>query len=121
MSYNIDTFKVKKLDNLKIPVLSLYKNPRSDWHPERINNNDGTVTFNMMESEMTGIIDSEMFSVQSIDCHGEGSGTVMSWILEPAFKDSTGELIASCVWEGGDSINQLIVKDSNVSWKDIEI
>lgn len=121
MSYNIDTFKTKKLENLKIPITSLYKHERSDWYPERVNYDNGTVTFEMMGSEITGIIENDIFLCQSIDCSGEGSGTTMSWILEPAFKDSTGELIASCVWEGGDSINQLVVKEGDVKWKDIEI
>ena len=119
--YNIDTFRVKELENLRIPLASLYKHERTDWHPERVNNDDGTVTFINLATEMGGIVDGEIFICTHIDCSGEGSGTVMSWILEPAFRDSTGQLIASCIWEGGDSINRLIVKDGNVSWEDIEI
>jgi len=45
----------------------------------------------------------------------------MNEVLEPAFKDNTGKFIASCVWEGGDSINKLIVNGGAVSWEDIEI
>lgn len=140
MSYNCDTFKVKKLENLRIPVKSLYKNERSDWHPERKDNDNGTVTFSIMESEINGIIkkgikDCNIFNqnmkthdprndilvVLSICCRGEGSGTTMNKIIEPALRDSKGELIVSCVWEGGDSINQLIVKNGNINWKDIDI
>jgi len=121
MSYNCDTWKTKKLENFKIPVASLFKHKRNDWHPERINNNDGTVTFTIMESELHGHIENDCLVVSSIDCSGEGSGVAMNWILEPAFEDSTGELIASCVWEGGDSITQLIVKNGTIEWKEIEI
>jgi len=56
-----------------------------------------------------------------IECTGEGSGSFMDYILEPALKQSKGVLRASCVWEGGDSINKLLVEDGEVDWIDIEI
>jgi len=34
MNYNIDTFRVKKLENLAIPLNSFYKHKHVDWHPE---------------------------------------------------------------------------------------
>ncbi len=61
MSYNIDTFKLKELNDIKFPVDALYKNPREDWHPDRVNNDDGTVTFTNMETELTGNIDGRRF------------------------------------------------------------
>lgn len=121
MSYNIDTFKVKELDNLIIPIASLYKCEREDWHPERTNNDDGTVTFTNCETEIHGTIQGDYLFVDKIDFSGEGSGTAMSWMLEPALKDSTGRLVVSCVWEGGDSINQLVVDKGEVNWNDIDI
>ena len=121
MSYNCDTFKTKVIKDFKFPVQSLYKHARTDWHPERENNDDGTVTFYNLGTELSGKIEGDIFHCESIDCSGEGSGTVMKWILEPAFKDSTGDLTASCVWEGGDSINRIIVKDGVVKWEDIDI
>lgn len=122
MSYNIDTWKVKKLENLRVPIASFFTNPRTDWHPIKEYHEDGTLTLSLGEGcEIVGKVENKILIVSSIDFWGEGSGTNMSWILEPALKDSTGELVASCVWEGGDSINQLIVKGGNVEWKDIEI
>lgn len=121
MSYDIDAFKVKKLNNLSFPVSSLFKHEREDWHFERKNNDDGTVVFEGMSTILNGKIKDDIFFVESIECYGEGSGTEMNWILEPALEDSTGELIASCVWEGGDSINKLIVKDGEIDWEEIEI
>lgn len=121
MSYNIDTFKVKKLENLIIPVSALYKHERSDWHPNKEIHQDMSVTFTNMESEITGVIIDDDLHVSSINCEGEGSGCVVNYMLEPALNDSSGILIASCVWEGGDSINQLIVKDGVVEWVDIDI
>ena len=121
MSYNISTWKVKKLENLRIPLSSFFKHERHDWHPEKKNDEKGVLTLEMMESHITGKVAHDTLEVIDIQICGEGSGTSMNWIVEPALEDSSGELIASCVWEGGDSINQIIVKDGKVEWKDIEI
>ena len=66
-------------------------------------------------------MDGDYFLCRSLDCCGEGSGYFINEVLEPALENSKGELIASCVWEGGDTINQIIVKDGNVEWVDIDI
>lgn len=121
MSYNIDTFKLKTLDELSFPVSALYKNPRKDWHPVREDREDGVTVFTNMETELRGKVDGDRYHVTYISCYGEGSGTVMNDMLEPAFAESTGHLVASCVWEGGDCINRLEVRNGTVYWKDIEI
>ena len=121
MSYNIDTFKLKELADIKFPVDALYKNPREDWHPEQVNNEDGTVTFTNMGTELTGKVEDGMFYMTGISCHGEGSGTVMNDMIEPALKESTGRLVGACVWEGGDCINRLEVNDGDVKWVNIEL
>lgn len=121
MSYNIDTWKLKKLKGLKIPVDSFFTNKRTDWHPKKEYDENGLLTLTMLESSITGKVTSGILEVTDIHIHGEGSGTSMNCIIEPALKNSEGELIASCVWEGGDLINRLIVKDGNIKWKDIEL
>jgi hypothetical protein len=124
MSYNIDTFKVKQLENLTIPVPSLYTHPRKDHHPTKMlsKQNDSWIRFQCLEScFVEGPVIDDAIHVKAIDWNGEGSGTDMDWILEPALKNSTGVLIASCVWEGGDSIDQLRVDNGKVEWVDIEI
>lgn len=121
MSYNIDTFKLKRLDGLSFPVSALYKSPRKDWHPEREDTDDGVTVFTNMETVLRGTVENDIYHVTDISCYGEGSGTIMNEILEPAFIESTGHLVASCVWEGGDCINRLEVHDGTVSWVDIEI
>lgn len=121
MSYNIDTFKIKELINFSLPVKALYKHERSDWHPDRIDNDDGTVTFEIMETKLEGTIKDEIFYMTDISCKGEGSGTTTHWILDPAFKESKGKLVASRVWEGGDDIDIMTVKDGKLSTKNIEI
>ena len=122
MSYNIDTWKLKKLDYLRIPIQFLFPNRYKDWNPEIEIIEDGYIKLIFMETvEIDGREIGDVLCVEKIEFYGEDSGTLMNLILEPALKNSTGELIASCVWEGGDTINQLRVKDGNVEWVDIEI
>jgi len=122
MSYNIDTFKIKKLENLEIPLLAFFGHDRSDWHPEKEYDENGKLTLNCgCGQEISGTVENNVLKVDGMEMHGEGSGTFVDWILEPALKKSTGILEASCVWEGGDTINRLIVNNGNVKWEDIEI
>ena len=122
MSYNCDIFKVEKLKNLRIPMDSFYQHSRSDWHPKRLNYNDGTIGLEVCESSfITGILNNNILDVDSIECSGVGSGSAMHLIFEPALRDSTGELIVSCIWKGGDSVNRLIVKNGDVKWENIDI
>jgi hypothetical protein len=124
MSYNIDTFKVKKLDSLIIPVASLYNHVRKDFHPKKKlgEEDDSYIRFAFGESVfIEGPVINESIHVKSIDWTDEFSGTAMDEVFEPALEDSTGQLIAFCVWEGGDTINQLRVRDGKVEWVDIDI
>jgi hypothetical protein len=122
MSYNCDTWKTKELVDLRIPVASLFKHSRTDWYPEREDNDDGSVCFRIMEgSQITGRIEGDWLLVSSIEAYGEGSGTALHWIIEPALADSKGKLVASRVWEGGDSIDCLIVEDGNVRSEAVEL
>jgi hypothetical protein len=124
MSYNIDTFKVKQLKDLIIPVPSLYTHPRKDHHPTKMlsEDNDSWMRFQCMEScFLEGPVIDNAIHVKAINWRGEGSGNDMTEILAPALESSAGVLVASCVWEGGDSINQLRVENGKVEWVDIEI
>ena len=121
MSYNVDTWKTKELVDLVIPVASLFKHERKDWHPKRDNHDDGTVTFSVTECNITGTIDGDALRVASIEAYGEGSGTALHWIIEPALEDSRGKLVALRVWEGGDSIDRLTVVDGVVSSEPVEL
>ena len=122
MSYNIDTWRTKKLENLQIPLGAFFPVGWEMWHPEKewMNENELTLTF-CGAAEIHGKVIDAIFHIDKVEFYGEGSGTSMHDIFEPALKRSAGTLIASCVWEGGDSINKLIVEDGNVNWEDIEI
>lgn len=122
MSYNIDTFIVKQLEDLKIPVSSFFIHERDDWHPEKKIDENGKLTLLCgCGQEIVGVVDGDMINIESISMSGEGSGTFVNWILESALKHSTGKLVASCVWEGGDSIKKLTVNNGKVEWEEIDI
>ena len=125
MSYNIDIFNVKKMENLQIPVASFYKSSCSDWHPiETIDRSTGLAihTFEIAELvTVSGSVVDDKLHVISIDCCGEGSGFAWDEILQPVLEDSTGIFSVSCVWEGGDSINRFDVVDGVITSTDIEI
>lgn len=70
---------------------------------------------------ISGTIEDGVLTVTDLDLEGDGSGTFMGWIFEPALKQSTGELHAVCIWERGDAINRLLVQNGTVEWFDIEI
>lgn len=122
MSYNIDRWKTKKLNDLKIPLQAFYKHPRTDWHPVGVADETGLLKLRCgCEQEILGVVKDGILEVASFDMHGEGSGTFYNWILEPALKESTGELEAVLVWEGGDSILRLTVKDGKVASEDVDL
>ena len=123
MSYNVTRWKVKKLDNLCIPLASFYKHPRKDWHPEREDlDDDGSVLLVGLEgTRIRGQLQDGIVRVEEIECRSEGSGVFMDWILLPALKDSTGELVVSLIWEGGDRIQRMTAKDGAVAFEDIEL
>lgn len=125
MSYNIDTCKTKKLENFVIPLTALYECERKDWRPEqpKILN---AITMEVeieggCEQTIKGILKDGMLTVTDLDLSGEGSGSFMHYVMEPALKKSKGELEMVFVWEGGDSITRLTVKDGEVKEEDVEL
>lgn len=125
MSYNVTQWKTKKLDNLVIPLAAFYKHERKDWHP------GGPVLCDIHTKEVKmgcgcgqeikGVLTGEELLVTELEMSGEGSGTFLDWILEPALKESRGQLEAVLVWEGGDSITRLTVDDGVVTQSKVEL
>lgn len=119
MSYNITHSDVKVLNNLVIPYNAFFEHSRKDWHPKSSifvdDSGNSVVTLDCgCEQTITGILKDGQLSVTGLNLSGEGSGTFMNWILEPALEQSTGELEVFLIWEGGDSITTLTVKDGEV-------
>ena len=120
MSYDITFWKTKELVDLRIPVASLYKHERTDWHPDREDRDDVTV-FRIGEFKIAGAVQDDWLHVADIQGHGCCSGTAADWIFDTALADSTGRLVAARVWEGGDSIDRLTVIDGVVTKEPIEL
>lgn len=125
MSYDISTWKTKRLENLIIPLSAFYKHERSDWHPSQptiVKAVTGEISLACgCEQEIKGILSGENIRVTEFNMRGEGSGTFYNWILEPALQESTGILEAIMVWEGGDSINKLTAIDGKVETVPVEL
>lgn len=122
MGYNIDNWKTKKLNNLTIPLEAFFRHPRTDWHPKQSLRGTQDLTLECgCGQEIKGTLNGENIVVTEFDMHGEGSGTFYHMILEPAFKESKGELEAVLVWEGGDTIQKLRVKNGAVITTNIEL
>lgn len=127
MSYNITTWKTKKLDNLTIPLSTLYDLSDSllsrGWRPDdpTIDPVTQTATIELAESEISGKLTADSIAVSEIYIHGEGSGTYFHDIILPALEKSTGELEAALVWAGGDSLQSLKVSNGEISLEDIEL
>ena len=114
MSYNIDSCKIKKMENFIIPIKSLYEAPEN-WMPKQphitnVDTNEVVIYCGCGQS-IKGILTEGNLHVTSMDLSGEGSGSLMDEVIENAFKQSTGEFEAVMIWEGGDSITKMIVKD----------
>ena len=71
--------------------------------------------------EISGFVNDGALTCEKVNLYGEGSGWVMHDIFVPAFRESEGFFVASMVWEGGDTINRISVKDGVIEWEDIEI
>lgn len=125
MSYNISYWKTKKLENLIIPLKAFYIHERKDWHPNqpKVLSTDEMgikVSVDCADGHIVAFLKDGNLHVKEIIVYGEGSGTFVSWILNPALEQSSGELEAVLIWEGGDSITKFEVKDGVAKQEDIE-
>jgi hypothetical protein len=70
--------------------------------------------------ELKGTLLDGNIAIEKIHHSSEGSGHTWDDFLE-ALKHSKGSLVATQVWEGGDSITKLIVKDGVVEQEQVEL
>jgi len=123
MSYNITSFKVKKLNNLIIPIKAL-ENKSKKW--EATVNVKNVDTMEVMvecggEQSIEGTLKEGNLYVSKIDMYGECSGSYIHDVFKDALKQSTGELEAVAIWEGGDTVERISVKDGNFSQENIDL
>jgi len=124
MSYNIDTFKLKKV-RLTLPI-DIKFDKYVDWLDEEsvIGNFDkGTWSINDNGEgfEMQGKITKAGLEVTNVKVNGEGSGHDYEDLLKPLFVDYKGDLEAVMIWEGGDSITSISIVNGKVTEKEIEL
>jgi hypothetical protein len=124
MSYNIDTWKTKELTDFKIELNKIY-DPKSSWQPDKPVLDTGTGKFlieNACEDfEMIGTIDSGWFTVESIRCRSEGSGSFMAYGFSEWLPTSKGKLVAIRIWEGGDTIDRLTIDNGAVTIEEVDL
>ena len=111
MSYNIDDFKVKKLENFKIALKDfdkkIFGNPEFDFETNEIKFESNECEI----CEFKGVLVDGYVELNKIGIYGEGSGHFMANIGDKLLKNSTGTLIARLVWEEGDSVEKLTIID----------
>lgn len=117
MSFNISRFKLKEFKNLRIPVEALFPKGAENYHPERVNNDDGSTEFILSPGGgLAGVIDDEGYlNVNDVgDITDDGSGYVMEDILIPALKQSTGAIVFTLIWESGEHIESIVVNNGDI-------
>ena len=121
---DIIKWKVKKLDNLVIPLLSLYHKTRELtraiiesyfivdnvdesglWLGIYFGRHDG--------SYISGVSSGTSIVVRDIFCHNTQSGKIYNKIILPALRESMGILEVGIVWDN-DLITRLTVKDGQI-------
>lgn len=122
MSYNIDTWKTKELRNFRIKMEALrYKEDYLD-HPT-LDTQTGILTFTGRAAgfELRGVQSGAWLDVDAIESYGEASGTMHEYLKETILAQSTGVLVAVLIWEGGDTIERLTVRDGAITEESIEL
>lgn len=118
MSYNIDSWRTKSMVDFQIPLDIVQRLPcvEVELLPENKISASGVSEGFELKGELSG------GNILVVDIHhsGASSGRTFGNLLE-ALKHSKGNLVATQVWEGGDSITKLIVKDGVVTEEQIEL
>lgn len=119
MSYNITNWKTKELKDFRIPLASFFKHEREDFNPKQYitlgKGNEPAITLECGGGQViTGKLIDNMIHVTGMDMSGEGSGSFKMYVLDEAFRASQGYLKAVLIWEGGDTISNLVVSDGEI-------
>lgn len=128
MSYNIDTFKLKKI-KLTLPkgfsMVEFEKEQRkTNYCDEIVVLSSGSWGFNTDHEGLSiaGHCDeSGNLIVDMIECAGDFSGGDYTDLLIPLVKKFNGEIHCVTIWEGGDSIKDLKIKNGKVAEKNVEL
>jgi hypothetical protein len=120
MSCNIISFKVKKMNDLIIPLDALKSDKYPDWSakdPVLLDSLLNKVSIDMgCDQQILGVIPSSSgkIAVTDLKLKGEGSGALLEYMFKDALRKSTGYLEAILVWQTGE-IERMVVLDGQVS------
>ena len=121
MSYNITKWKVKELTDLQIPINEFFNHDRTDFHPEKLYDENGVLTLDFDgDNTIVGTVANGIMYVTNIKLSDDFSGYVYTFLIN-ALNHSTGTLTASIIWECGDSISKLEFNDGVIIETDIEL
>ena len=118
MSYNISKWKTKEIKDLFVPMAAVHDLPYTEVLLEK----DGTIRAEGLNEgfELVGRVIGTEIEIKRISTYGEGSGH--TWDEFKNFLCSgRGSLVAIQIWEHGDSITRLIVKDGFVTQEVMEL
>jgi hypothetical protein len=118
MSYNITAWRTKEISNLLIPLDTIKELPYTDVECKGTSiKADGLSEGFALEGNL---IENNIVEVIKIETAYDGSGSTWDLFLRMLEK-SSGTLIATQIWEGGDSISKLIVSNGVVEQEEIEL
>jgi len=120
MSYNISAFNIKKIEDLKIPLLDAIRTLKDV--SIKLTGENITISAELVKSfDCSGHLDNNnIITITEIDFGGEGSGN--SWeLLIKMLKKTTGKLSAIVVWEGGDSLGKLSVVNGVITETEVDL
>lgn len=117
MGYNITAFKIKKMENFTIPWKLFFELTPSEYELKPVSFNQETkevVITAIGDQEIKGKIIEGAIVVSHIDIREDFSGYFFNEAFLPILEHTKGKLVATIVWEGGDTIEKLKVNDGNV-------
>lgn len=120
MAYNIDTWRTTSLVNFTIPLSIVQQLPCAEIEillENKISVYGGVSGGFVLQGTL--LLDGNI-CVEKIHHSGSSSGRTWYNLLD-ALHHSKGIMVATQVWEGGDSISRLVVKDGVVEEENIEL
>jgi hypothetical protein len=122
MSHNISIWRTKKLVDLEVPLSAIHSAYNEEnWLRVQLLPEDKVAIHCRVEAfEMEGKLIDGTVLVSNLHCMGTGSGWFLDE-LKALLSQSSGELIASLVWECGNYLSRLVVVNGDVSEEPIEI
>ena len=123
MSYNIDTWKLKKVNLILPKGFNMETFSDRAFGQIEVNSSLEDWEYNW-DGEGLGIkgkITDKGFEVTDLQCRGEGSGNDYYELLVPLVQKFDGHVEAGTVWEGGDTIAKITIDKDGEHSEEIEI